>query len=49
MTRQPNVRQHRLTRRLFGAIFRLPRPHSHDIAAELDFAIPMLDASRLQR
>lgn len=41
------VRQHRLTRSLFGVLFRLPRRTSRQIAGELDFAIPLPDGVQL--
>jgi putative CocE/NonD family hydrolase len=45
--RRSPVRQHRLTRALFGAIFGLPRRASQRITAELDFAIPLPDGIEL--
>src|ERR1700722_13455509 len=47
MMRKPSARQHRLTRRLFGAMFRLPAASVRDIDCELDFAIPMPDGIEL--
>ena len=43
MSRKPRARQHRLTRRLFGSLFRLPTATNRDVDSELDFPIPMPD------
>jgi uncharacterized protein len=41
------TRTHPVTRRLFGAIFRLGKPLTRDITGDLDFAIPMPDGVEL--
>jgi predicted acyl esterase len=43
MSRTRSVRQHRLTRRIFGAIYGLPKRTIRVLDAQLDAEIPMPD------